>query len=273
MKKRFTRISALPKYSVYLSALLLFVIVLSACTTAATPQPVIPTATAQTAATATTVAPATAVAPVATATQAVTPTQAVTATEAPTATTAPTEVPTLALVSDGFKAWCAPESYAGTLPTSPDAVSGARLLTVKNNQMQVQIPAAYCVVTFQFNQAAPAGLQVIFYDAKNPFLKLPLTAVTGHPEEVWAVVRHDYVINPPVWYVTYTVALATSDGKELTTNPVKFAKSLPPTCIYTNQLPDPVTGWCPISDPWEIEPHPDAKYPYDRSRLLTPHPN
>lgn len=271
IKMRFTRMAAWPKYSLYLSALLLVVISLAACSAAATPQPAVSTPT-QSAATAAPTQPA-----------AATPTQAATATEAPTATAAATaaatEAPTattapaaLALVSDGFKAWCAPESYAGTLPTSPDAVNGARLLAVKDSQMQVQIPAAYCVVSFQFNQAAPAGMQVVLYDAKSPFLKVPLTAVTGHPEQVWAVVRHDYVINPPLWFVTYNVAAVTSDGKEVVSNPVKFAKTLPPTCIYTNQLPDPVTGWCPVSDPWEIEPHPDAKYPYDRSRLLTPQP-
>ena len=267
MVKRFIHMPARSKEAVYLSAILWVVLALTACSGGANPQPVAASPTS----------------PAATATQSptatqvpATPTQAPTSTEAPTATaTQPptaTSVPPLALVQDGFKAWCAPESYAGMLPTSPDAVSGARLLTVKDNQMQVQIPAAYCAVIFQFNQAMPAGTQVIFYDSKNPFMKLPLKAVSGQPNEGWAVVNHAYVINPPYWWVTYNVAVANADGQELWNNPVKFAKVLPPTCIYTNKLPDPVTGWCPISDPWEIEPHPDAKYPYDRSRLLTPQP-
>lgn len=269
MVKHFTRIPARPKKVIYLSAILWVALALTACSGAANPQPVAasPTPPAATA----TQAP--------TATQVIaTPTQAPTATEAPAATATATQPPTatavppLALAQDGFKAWCAPEAYAGTLPTGPDAVSGARLLTVKDNQMQVQIPAAYCTVIFQFNQAVPAGTQVIFYDSKNPFLKLPLNTVSGQPNEGWAVVNHAYVINPPLWWVTYNIAVANADGQELWNQPVKFAKALPPTCIYTNQLPDPVTNWCPVTDPWEIEPHPDAKYPYDRSRLLTPQP-
>ena len=264
MVKHFNRMPVRRKLGLFLSAMTWVALGLAACSGSATPQPVAASPTA---------VPATATqAPTATATQAPT----ATATEVPTATaTQPptaTAVPPLALVQDGFKAWCAPTSYAGALPTSPDAPSDARLLTVKDNQMQVQIPAAYCVVTFQFNQAAPSGLRVVFYDANNPFMTLPLNPVSDHPDEVWAVVKHDYVINPPFWWVTYTLKLTGADGKELWTNPLKFAKALPPTCIYTNELPDPVTGWCPISDPWEIEPHPDAKYPYDRSRLLTPQP-
>ena len=266
MVMQFIRMPARVK-AISLSAILGVILALSACSGGATPQ----------------LAAASPTAPAATATQPpapthipATPTQAPTATELPTATaTQPptaTAVPPLALVQDGFKAWCAPVSYAGTLPTSPDAVSGARMLTVKDNQMQVQIPAAYCAVVFQFNQAMPAGAQVIFYDSSTPFLKLPLNAVSGQPNEGWAVVSHDYVINPPYWWVIYNIAVTNADGQELWNNPVKFAKALPPTCIYTNQLPDPVTLWCPISDPWEIEPHPDAKYPYDRSRLLTPQP-
>lgn len=227
-------------------------------------------------------------------TQAAAPTQAPTETPLPSATptTAPTEtplptveptatdlptatpVPPLSVLDKGLTAWCVPESYAGTMPAGPDAPQDARLLTTKGETLQVGIPAAYCVIEVQFNQVAPEGAQVLMYDsdtAVEPFLKLPLAAAADRPALSWTSVSHPYVVNPPYWEITYRIDVAGPDGQALWSNPVKFAKPLPPECPYGG-LPDPVTLWCAVTDPWEIEPWPDVEYPYDRSKLPTSEP-
>lgn len=212
-------------------------------------------------------------APTATEPPPATPTLPPTATTPPTATpTLPptaTPLPPLALLKDGFSAWCAPQAYAGTKPAGPDAPDYGNKLVVKGDQMQIKIPAAYCTLSFTFNQAAPSGASMVFYTGKSAFLKVPLAAVDGRPDELWASVSHDYVINPPFWAVDYQIAVTGADDKELWSGLVKFAKPLPEECPFGG-LPDPVTLYCTQTDPYEIEPHPDITYPYDHSKFVSP---
>lgn len=214
--------------------------------------------------------PPTTVPPTATATLLPSPTatQPPTATPEPTATpTQPptaTPVPVLAIQPDGFDAWCAPEEYAGTRPSSPDAPDYARKMVAKDTRILVPIPATYCVMVYRFNRPVPEGTVLTFYDGTNPFLKLPLLAADGNPNEAWASVTHSYVINPPLWFVDYRLSVTGSDGQELWSNPVRFAKPLPEPCPFGG-YPDPVTMWCTPTDPWEIEPWPDVVYPYPRN--------
>jgi hypothetical protein len=195
-----------------------------------------------------------------------------TATPQPTATAVPTNtpVPPLAVLPDGFNAWCAPLGYEGVQPTGPDAPDYARQLTLAGDQYQVPIPAVFCDLVYQFNQAVPAGLKMQILEGSFAFVEAPLIPDPAKPEVAWAAVTHDYVVNPPMWEVVYRVAVVDSNGTELWSNPVKFVKPLPEPCPYGG-LPDPVTLWCTVTDPWEIEPWPDVTYPYDRSRL-TPDP-
>jgi hypothetical protein len=219
-------------------------------------------------------------APAATATQALPPTftplPSPTATEAPTATPEPSATPTepptatplpaLAVLADGFNAWCAPQDYDLITPTGPDAPDYARKLAKQGDQLNVPIPAAYCVLAFHFNQAAPQGAVLTIYDSNNPFLRLPLQAADGKPDEVWTTVKHSYVVNPPFWSVVYRLSVSGSDNQELWSNSVAFVKPLPKPCPFGG-YPDPVTLYCTITDPWEIEPHPDAKYPYPHTPI------
>jgi len=216
-----------------------------------------------------TATPAPTVTPLPSPTPTWTPTAEPSATPEPTATA----IPPLAVLEDGgFDAWCAPVEYAGVIPDSPEAPSYARKLTLEGDQLQVQIPASSCVVSVRFNQPAPEDAQLIFYDANSPFLKLPLQPAGESSDIAWTAVNHQYVLDPPLWDVTYRLAVVSADGTELWTDSVKFAKALPEPCPYGG-YPDPVTLWCAVTDPWEIEPWPDVVYPYDRSRFnKTPNP-
>ena len=185
-----------------------------------------------------------------------------------TATIPPTEtpVPPLAVVEDGFNAWCVPQSYAGIQPTGPDAPVDANLLAAKPEGLQVKIPAGFCTMIYRFNQPVPGGVSLALFDSSSPFLKIPLKPVEGHPDEVWATVSHDYVVNPPFWEVTYRLVVLDAQDKELWSEPVKFAKPLPSPCQYGG-LPDPVTLYCTGTDPKEIEPHPDVTWPAFYTRV------
>ena len=185
-----------------------------------------------------------------------------TATVQPTATQPPTatDVPELAVLPDGFNAWCAPQEYAGVQPAGADAPAYANVIAQTGDALKVKIPAAYCAVIYRFNQPVPQGTKLVVYDSSSPFISVPLEPVEGHPEEAWAVVKHDYVVNPPFWEVTYRVAVAGPDGAELWGQPVIFARPEPPHCRFGG-LPDPVTMYCLPTDPKELEPRPGVTYP------------
>lgn len=220
-----------------------------------------------------TVADTPTLAPTATQTPLPTATPAPTSTPQPTATPVPptaTLVPPLAVTADGVNIWCAPLAYEGTKAGGPDEPDYARKMTWNGDQLQASIPAAYCVLAASFNQPVPEGLVLEVAEGKNVFLKLPLAAGGTQKEIAWTSISHSYVVNPPLWWADYRLAVASAEGKEIWSNVVRFAKPLPETCLFGG-LPDPVTLSCPITDPWEIEPHPDATYPWDRSRL-TPDP-
>lgn len=249
--------------------LFLTIFILSSCTPAVVEQPTAapvepPTSTATLPATATE-APSPTPSPEPTSTPQPTATPV-----PPTATATATAIPPLAVIDHSFNAWCAPLEYAGTKPLSYEPPTYARTMTYAEELPVASIPGVYCVISFQFNQPVPAGVELHVMDSASTFIRTPLAAADGHPDVGWAVVNHPYVVNPPLWQITYQLAVVGPDGQELWSNPVEFAKPLPETCLFGG-LPNPVTMYCAITDPLEIEPHPDAKYPYDRSRL-TPDP-
>ncbi len=197
-----------------------------------------------------------------------TPTLAPTETPQPTSTTPPTAtpVPPLGVAEDGFKAWCYPLSYAGYTPQGPEGPADTSQLINKDGNLSIKIPAAFCTLSFRFNQAMPEGAVLTLFDGSNAFLRLPLKAVDGHADQGWTSVSHTYVVNPPFWEVSYRLSLSGADGKELWTNAVKFGKPLPDECPFGG-LPDPITLYCTHTDPWEVEPWPDVTRPYDPTRL------
>jgi hypothetical protein len=164
------------------------------------------------------------------------------------------------VLPDGVSGWCAPQSFAGGKPTSPDAPAGVNLLGEKDGVLQVKIPAAYCAMAYRFNQPAPEGASLVIFDGSSPFLKIPLTPVEGQPDLAWAPIIHDYAMNPPYWEVTFRLVVADAQDQELWSQPVTFAKPLPAPCPYGG-LPDPVTLYCAVTDPLELEPRPGVTFP------------
>jgi hypothetical protein len=185
----------------------------------------------------------------------------------PTATQTATAVPPLAVLPEGFAMWCNPVDSAGAFQPGVEVPKVARVMKDVNGQLEVTIPAEFCTMIYSFNQSVPDGLEMWMFDSRQtPFLKTKLAPTEGHPEIAFAAVTQPFVVNPPFWSVPYRIEIVSPDGKILRSDLVNFAKTLPSPCTFGG-WPDPVTLYCPTTDPWEVEPHPGVRYPYP---TLTP---
>jgi hypothetical protein len=160
--------------------------------------------------------------------------------------------------------------YAGMYQPAAQAPAVARQLGEVLGQQHVYIPDEFCVAVYTFNQPVPPGASLWIYDAQDrPFFKAELTADGANPAVGYAAFDQEIIMNPPFWQVTYPLAAVTAEGQELRKDSVVFGKVIPAECPYGG-LPDPVTLYCAITDPWEVEPHPTVVYPY---KTHTPSPD
>ncbi len=209
-----------------------------------------PAATATTVATATSVATAT---PIATATLVATTTPVAPSTSA----AAETPTPPAAVPAEGLSAWCLPEntalSYASD-PANPPAF--AKIGKYVKEALEVpNLPSSGCVFIYTFNQPAAEGLKLEVYEAnqKTPWLTADLKPVEGQPNSVSALLRHTYIVAPPVWNISYTFALRGASGQELRRDKVNLHRWVPKLC-WNGQRPNVNTLRCPLPQdlhPWD----------------------
>lgn len=176
------------------------------------------------------------------------------ATPTPEPTFTSTITPTLAVVagSDGFNAWCLPQTAltANMDTTKPWLMpSSAKPVEVIKDLPQLVYPAASCTFVFNFNQPVPKGAKLEFYYAKyaepSPWLTEELTPVEGTPNQAYVTITHTYVVNPPLWKVTYRLIVRTADGVEQWSNQVRFVRSWQMARCWNGTLPNPITLECP----------------------------
>lgn len=249
MMKKSSR-SSLP----VITALLLTVFLVSACS---------PAVTAVAPAVLPTTPPTEAVveaAPSATLPPSATPTTPPPATETPippTETPAPTAVPALALTGDGLSGWCLPENTllsAASDPLTP--AETAELSKVVNGALEIRnLPWSACVFTYTFNQPAPDGLKLEVYElgAKSPWLTSDLKPVEGKPETVSTLLNHSYIIAPPFWEISYEFALKDANGQEIARTPVNLYRWATALC-FNGRPPNVNTLRCPLWQdlhPWD----------------------
>jgi hypothetical protein len=177
----------------------------------------------------------------------------------PTPTTPP-PTPTSAPQADQMTAWCMPEGYfpvsATTDPTSMPKI--AKTGSVVNGALSFQVPFSSCTFVYTFGQAKPAGTTLEIYDNNPaPWLKVPLTASSSNPNVMYAVIKHTYIINPPLWTTTYQFVVRTPDGTKVKTDPLTFHRYAPALC-WNGLLPNPKTLTCQKQE--DIHPW-DASYP------------
>ncbi len=228
---------------------------LSGCAPKPTPMPVLLATAALTA----TPEPSETVAPVSVPTATFTATATATETPAPTNTA----IPALAVVQEQSAAWCLPIDYAfpaAEAPITNVAPAGARAGSMQDGTLNIQIPAISCTLVFAFNQPVPAGtrIEIAYVLAPNsPWMSTDLTPAADNPALASITIKHEYVVNPPYWEITFPVTVRGPDGSVLWNAPVRFFKALPNPC-WDGSLPDPVTLYCKNYDgDWNYDDFPN----------------
>jgi hypothetical protein len=238
-----------------ISALLAIIITITACSPSA---PIQPTPTAPAAAAPEQNATAT-FPPPPTATSAPTNTEVPTATPTPlpTSTPEPTATPQLALAQDGFSGWCLPENVLVSAASDPmNPPPAAEKSKIVDNALEIRnMPFSVCIFMYKFNQTAPAGLKLEIYDLnqKIPWWKTDLNPVDGQTGTVYTRLRHTYIVNPPLWNVSYVFVVRDANGTELQRSQVNMHRWATGLC-WQGTYPDPITLYCPLQQdlhPWD----------------------
>jgi hypothetical protein len=179
-----------------------------------------------------------------------------TETPEPTNTAVPTAtaIPPLAIMPDGINPWCLPITFSTHVdgPNGPASMpEGGRPGTVDKNSGRIDfhIPAVSCTLVLAFNQPITDGMKLQVWDAspQEPFVTYEMKSNPINPREAYAIMNHSYIINPPKWWMDYTLVVVAADGREVFRNPARVFKSLPEKC-WDGSLPNPVTLFCPIQD-------------------------
>lgn len=180
-----------------------------------------------------------------------------TATPAPTETATPTvtPLPPLAVVPDGINPFCLTKKYfishidgpAG--PASMPEFAQAGAVDKKTGTINFPISAIDCTLVLTFNQPVPSGMKLQVWDARpqEPFIVYDMPANPSNPKEAYAVMTHSYIVDPPKWWMDYTIVVITADGNEVFRAPIHVQKPLPEKC-WDDSYPDPITLFCPIMD-------------------------
>ena len=126
---------------------------------------------------------------------------------------------------------------------------GSRVGTWTETRFDLQVPGLSCVLVFAFNQPFPAGtrLQVFEQLVDSPWLEMELTPVEGNPALGYAVVTHQFLVNPPAWEIVFKEVVRSPEGAELLRGELRMFKAAPNPC-WNGTLPDPVTLQCPSTD-------------------------
>jgi hypothetical protein len=182
------------------------------------------------------------------------PTSTSTATPSPSATDTP--VPSLGVTEKGISAWCLPEHgvFAADLdPAQPP--TDASIAEWTGAALEVRnLPSNGCVIVYEFNQPAPAGLTLEVSDksGSKPFLTADLVP-SASANIAYALLRHTMLIAPPAWNLSFTFVVKTSAGVELRNDPVNIHRWVPKLC-WNGRPPNVFTLRCPLAQdlhPWD----------------------
>jgi hypothetical protein len=202
-----------------------------------------------------TLAPSPTTAPSPTSTAAPSSTPTATAATVPTATE--TALPLLAPAADGLDAWCLLEGQPLALAADPAIpADGARLGEIVDGALEIRnLPVGACVFTYTFNQPPPDGLKLEIYERsqQTPWWTADLLPVEGSPNAVSTLLRHTYIVAPPLWEVSFEFVVRDAAGSELRRDLVNLRRWTPELC-WNGRRPNPITLRCPLPQdlhPWD----------------------
>ena len=153
---------------------------------------------------------------------------------------------------EGLTAWCLPKlgyipaEWKGEPYLMPDNAQEPALV---DEALDFTFPFISCTFVYTTDGPFPKDAELEVYDLmnKNPWLKTKLLEVPDDPNSGYAVLKHAYIVEPPLWFITYRFVVRGSDGKELKSDLVNIHKWRPTLC-WDGSLPDPITEYCPSED-------------------------
>jgi hypothetical protein len=175
---------------------------------------------------------------------------------------APTPPPTPASAqqADQLAAWCMPEGYFPDLAAADPTIMPkiAKTGSLVKGALSFQVPFSSCTFVYTFGQAKPAGTKLEIYDlTPAPWLTVSLKPSASNPNILYAVLRHSYIINPPLWSTTYRFVVSAPDGTKIKEDSLTFHKYTPELC-WNGLQPSPTKLTCLKQQ--DIHPW-DAGYP------------
>ena len=137
---------------------------------------------------------------------------------------------------EGLSAWCFPEGvlfpekYIDANATKHEAgveygfINGALEIT--------NIPKTSCTFIYQLDQPVAAGTSLNIHDIgqKQPWLTSPLTTSAADPSKAFVTLTHAYIINPPGWDFSFDFVINGSDGSLIRTDRVNIHRWDPGVC-------------------------------------------
>ena len=161
----------------------------------------------------------------------------------------------LEVTDDGFSVWCA--KYPGQIideaePWNPpyDVHAGATI----QDFTQVVFPNEFCVFVFQLGKTIDEGTNLAVYEIgqQSPWLTAELVPAKGNSGVYYAVMNHPYIVNPPLWFVSYQFKLVDSNQAEQWSRTIEFTRGwLPKQRCWDGAWPDPITLECSTPPEWE----------------------
>ncbi|HAF62268.1 MAG TPA: hypothetical protein DCK95_08080 [Anaerolineaceae bacterium] len=155
-------------------------------------------------------------------------------------------------MSNGLTGWCMPLGSAA--PGDVDfgrygMPATGRPGMVENGINIMHIPGEYCTLVFEFSSTIAAGGKVQVKQVHNnqSFYEVDLIPSNAIPNVGFAHLSHNYVVNPPLWGVTYLIEATDANSSVLWSGEILFQKTQPDLC-WDGSTPDPVTLWCPKED-------------------------
>ncbi len=155
-------------------------------------------------------------------------------------------------MQNGLSGWCMPLGSTG-----PDDIdygrygmpTNGRPGYVENGINIMHIPGQYCTLVFEFSSQIGSGGKVYVKQTHNnlSFYEVDLVQSASNPNVGYAHLSHNYVVNPPLWGVSYIIEAVDGNGNTRWSGEVLFQKTQPDLC-WDGSKPDPVTMWCPKED-------------------------
>lgn len=153
---------------------------------------------------------------------------------------------------NGLSGWCMP--LGSNAPGDVDfgrygMPATGRPGMVEDGVNVMHIPGEYCTLVFESSSTVAAGGKVQVKQVHNnqSFYEVDLIPSASTPTIGYAHLYHNYVVNPPLWGVTYIIEASDGNGSVLWSGEVLFRKTQPGLC-WDGSTPDPVTLWCPKND-------------------------